>query len=443
MATKKKSLRNPIYWLERFVEGAVLSLPLAMVAKATGAIQSQFFDEPWRVLWVALPLAAAAWLSWVLLRRSRADILNWRVIGFLAIYCSTFALASTSDLLVWRRMPHAYEGEAGSGRGWLLPVTAGDWRYWLAPASSSRPDNPIVMLLNHPPGATREWLRWQDRRVLEIARKGGAQGLAFDVAFAGATDIDALFCRSVNAAGFPVLSTYELQKNPALGLYEMVPGTQQLPCLPLANQAHAMGIAEADERVRAIPLFWNGVKGKQAALSVRVAQCIHSNCNADDLPVPEGRLLRFLQPADKALTVIAPDQLAALERSPSVLHDRFLLVGDAAGADVFKTPFGRLPGTVVHGYAVDALLSAHYIRRPSAWLSAFVVFASCYILTLLAAERISKRALALATAGITAAVITMAAAAMYFAAVWLDVIYAVAAAWLLLPLLLGVRHRLR
>jgi hypothetical protein len=388
-------------------------------------------------------LAAAAWLSWVLLRRSRTDILNWRVIGFLAIYCSVFALASTSDLLVWRRMPQAYEGEAGSGRGWLLPVTAGDWRYWLAPASTSKPNNPVVILLDHPVNATREWLRWQDRRVLEIARKGGAQGLAFDVAFAGATDIDPLFCQSVNAAGFPVLSTYELRKDKLLGLYAMVPEKQQLTCLPIASQAHAMGIAEADERVRSIPLFWNGVKGKQPALSVRVAQCIHSNCNSDDLPVPNERLLRFLQPGPKALTIIAPDQLAALERNPSVLHDRFLLVGDAAEADRFRTPFGRLPGTVVHGYAVDALLSAHYIKRPSAWLSVFIVFASCYVLTLLAAERLKTQALLLAAVGITVGVVALAAAAMYFSAVWLDVIYTVVAVWLLLPLLLGVRQRLR
>jgi CHASE2 domain len=443
MPAKKKGIWSLSHWNEKFIEAAVLSVPLALVAKATDPLQSRFFDEPWAALWVLLPLGGATWLSWLLLRRSRASILNWRVIGFLAIYCSVFALASASDLLVWRRMPQAYEGEAGSGRGWLLPVTAGDWRYWLAPASTSRPNNPIVVLLDHPPDATREWLRWQDRRVLELARKGGAQGVAFDVAFSGSTDIDPLFCQSVSAAGFPVLSTYELQKEKVLGLYAMVPATQQLPCLPVANQAHAMGIAEADERVRSIPLFWNGVKGKQPALSLRVAQCIHSKCTSDDLPIPNERLLRFLQPGPKALTVIAPDQLAALERSPSVLRDRFLLVGDAAGADVFKTPFGRLPGTVVHGYAVDALLTSHYITRPTAWLSAFVVFASCYILILLAGERLSKRALVLAAAEITAAVIAMAAAAMYFSAVWLDVIYAVVAVWLLLPLLLGIRHRLR
>jgi hypothetical protein len=298
-------------------------------------------------------------------------------------------------------------------------------------------------LLGYPPGATREWLRWQDRRVLEIASRGGARGVAFDVAFAGATAIDPLFCESVSSAGFPVLSTYELRKDQELGLYAMQPATEQLPCLPIANQAHAMGIAEADERVRSIPLFWGGVAGKQPALSVRVAQCIHSDCGRDDLPVPAERLLRFLRPGPGALIVIEPGQLDALERNPSVLRDRFLLVGDAAGADEFKTPFGRLPGTMVHAYAVDSLLAAHYIRRPSAWLSAFVVFASCYILTLLAAERNSRGTLVLAATGITAAVIAIAAAAMYFSAVWLDVIYTVVAVWLLLPLLLGIRNNLR
>jgi CHASE2 domain-containing sensor protein len=139
--------------------------------------------------------------------------------------------------------------------------------------------------------------------------------------------------------------------------------------------------------------------------------------------------------------VIEPHQLDALERNPSVLQDRFLLVGEGSGIDVFDTPFGRLPGTVVHAYAVDSLLASHYIKRPPAWLSAFVVFASCYILTLLAALQMSARWLVIAAAGITTAIVAVAAAAMSFSAVWLDVIYAVVATWLLLPLLLGLQER--
>lgn len=442
MPARKKGIRSPRYWVEKFIEAAVLSVPLAFVAKATDPLKARFFDEPWSVLWIALPLGGAAWLSWRLLRRSRAATLNWRVVAFLAIYCSVFAVASASDLLVWRRMPLAYDGQTGSGRGWILPVTFGDWRYWVAPRGSSRPDTPVVVLLDHPQGATSEWLRWQDRRIVEMARKGGALGVAFDVTFTGSAEIDALFCESVSDAGFPVLSAYEFTQDEVLGLYARSPATQQLPCLPLTNQGHAMALAEADERVRSIPLFWGGVRGRQAALSVRVAQCIHSQCAGNDLPVPNDRLLRYLSPVAGALTVIEPDKLDALERNPSVLRDRFLLVGEGSGTDVFNTPFGRLPGAVVHAYAVDSLLALHYVTRPPAWLSAFVVFASCYILTLLAALKISARQLVLAAAGIATAVVALAAAAMYFSAVWLDVIYAVAATWLLLPLLLGARRRL-
>jgi CHASE2 domain-containing sensor protein len=443
MPAKKQGISSLSHWIEKFIEAAVLSVPLAYIAQATNSLQTRFFDEPWEVVWIALPLGAVAWLSWILLRRSRALALNWRVVGFLAIYCSIFAVASASDLLVWRRMPQGYEGQSGLGRGWILPVTAGDWRYSLAPRSASRPNSPIVVLLDHPHGASREWLRWQDRRMIELARTGGARGVAFDVAFVGNAQIDSLFCKSVDDAGFPVLSAYEFQKDTVLGLYATVPATQQLPCLPLVNQGHAMGLAEADERVRTIPLFWAGVKGSQAALSVRIAQCIYSRCAANDLPVPDERLLRYLPPAAGTLTVIKPDQLAVLERNPSVLRDRFLLVGEGSGADVFNTPFGRLPGTVVHAYAVYSLLASHYVTRPPAWLSAFVVFGSCYVLTLLATQRLSTRRLVAIAVGITTAVIAVSAAAMYFSAVWLDAIYAVGATWLLVPLLLGVRNRLR
>ncbi len=443
MPAEKEGIRNPRYWVEKFIEAAVLSVPLAFVAKLTDPLQAHFFDEPRAVPWIALPFGVAAWLSWRFLRPGQSAVLNWRVVGFLAIYCSVFAVASASDLLVWRRMPQAYEGQTGSGRGWILPVTFGDWRYWVAPRSSSRPNNPVVVLLDHPQGATSEWLRWQDRRIIEMARKGGALGVAFDVTFTGPAEIDALFCKSVTDSGFPVLSAYEFRKDEVLGLYAISPDTQQLPCLPLVNQGHAMGLAEADERVRTIPLFWSGVKGRQAPLSVRVAQCIYSQCASNDLPVPNDRLLRFLPPSAGTLTVIEPNKLDALERNPTVLQDRFLLVGEGSGTDVFNTPFGRLPGTVVHAYAIDSLLASHYITRPPAWLSACVVFASCYILTLLAALQMSTRRLVIAAAGITIMVVAVAAAAMHFSAVWLDVIYAVVATWLLLPLLLGVRKRLR
>jgi CHASE2 domain-containing sensor protein len=443
MSARKKGIRKLSHWLEKFIEGAVLSVPLAYIANATSALQARFFDEPWEVLWIVAPLAAAAWLSWILLRRSRAVALNWRMVGFLAIYCSIFAVASASDLLVWQRMPQGYRDQASLGRGWILPVTVGDWRYRLAPRSASRPNSPIVVLLDHPPGATREWLRWQDRRIVEMARQGGALGVAFDVAFVGSTEIDPFFCKSVDTAGFPVLSAYEFRKDKVLGLYASEPATQQVPCLPFANQGHAMGLAEADERVRTIPLFWSGLKGSQAALSVRVAQCIYSQCTASDLPVPDDRLLRYLSPATGTLTVVAPAQLAVLEQNSSLLRDRFVLVGDGTGSDVFNTPFGRLPGTVVHAYAVDSLLAVHYIRRPAAWISAFMVFASCYILVLLAAQGLSAQALFVAAVGLTATVMAIAAAAMFFSGVWLDVIYVVVALWVLLPILAGIRKQLR
>jgi CHASE2 domain-containing sensor protein len=96
----------------------------------------------------------------------------------------------------------------------------------------------------------------------------------------------------------------------------------------------------------------------------------------------------------------------------------------------------------VHAYAVDSLLASHYVTRPPAWLSAFVVFASCYTLTLLAAARVSAKRLAIASAGITVTVVAVAAAAMHFSALWLDVIYAIVATWLLMPILLGIRKRL-
>jgi len=420
-------------WREKVVDAAVLSVPLALISNASTWIQASYFDEPWKVLWIVAPLIAAAWLTWYLLRQPGAARLDWRLAVFLSIYGSVFALASATDLLVWKRMPQGYEA---ASRGWILPVTLGDWHYWFPRQAPAQPKGPVVILVEHSEAATREERRWQDRRMVLLAHTGGATGVAFDVAFNGPSLVDARFCDEVQRSGLTVLSAYAYTFEPVLKEYVPTPAEQQLSCLPLKNQGHAMSLAESDRRVRMIPLYWDGNAGAPA-LSLRVARAILGE--GAKLPGPGAPPLRFLERPAEEQGIYFPEQLEALERNPSVLKDRFVLVGERSDTDTFQTPFGPLPGTVIHAFAVDSLLRNHFLIRPPPWVSAFAVFAACYVLALFASQRRTARSLAIVAAVISAAVVVAAAGVVFLFNVWLDVIYVIVATWLLWPLLLVYR----
>jgi hypothetical protein len=215
-------------------------------------------------------------------------------------------------------------------------------------------------------------------------------------------------------------------------------------------RAHAMVFADVDGRVRTVPTTWQDV-APRTALSVRIAQCMtESGCNQSDLELPPGALLRF-QP------VIAPSRMAlgdqaveALISDPSQLAGQFLLVGERSPSDRFRTPgkdgtggndaateVALTAGVVIHAYAANSLFSKLYFKRPPAWFSGFMVIAVCGILALLALQGAGLRRLLVIGTIESLAVVAVASFAAKFLFVWLDVIYALFALWLLVPLLLA------
>jgi len=435
---------------EKVIEAAILAVPLSLIAATQSWISARLFAEPWKILWVVLPLAIVTWLTWRVVVRPKQRTPDWRWFIVLGLFCALFALASASDLFVWKRVAKSaasYESDENAG-GWIAPVWLGDWRYRLVRRAPGELSGVVLILQQNPPDASKEALRVRDRRLIELARIGGARGMAFDVAYEGKSRVDSIFCAAVERAkseqqGFRVLSAYDL--TPAEGeLLPRRPPTPQsasvLPCLPASEQGHAMGLAEGDGVVRSIPLRWEGENAP--AFSLRVAEALRNgDTSRPKLSLTAGELLRFVPPRDE-LRIIEGPRLDALDRSPEQLAGYFLIVGERSASDTFRTPFGNLPGAVVHAYAVHSLLSGAYIRRPPALWSAFIVFAGCYVLTLSAAKRATASHLALTAFVLTMIIVAMSAAAIWLWRVWLDVVYALAAIWLLLPLLIVARRAL-
>jgi CHASE2 domain-containing sensor protein len=426
-----------------FLNALLTGVAGAIITRLGGFFDTGVLTEPWKILWFLVPLAIAVVITWVLLRRHRGDKLDWRWFVLLGVYCGIFGVASSSELLVWEREP-AHSSSAGNvGRSWFLPVGFGDWRYAIARRKAASRDLAVV-LLSDSTHEKRIWKRQRDRRLIDLANTQGARGIAFDVDYSGPpTDVDDRLCSTVERARTRmfVIAAPDLTGADNGMLRPLTPMTGSLACFPVDEQGHAMGYADSDARVRTLPLYWNG-DHNAPAFGVRVAAAIQKAMAKPELEVSSMESLRFLPPQAKTLQILEVADLSQLELPTAPLKGYFVIVGERSAVDSFLTPFSKQPepGAIVHAYAVHSLLNDTYIRRPGSLSSVVMVLVACYALTLFAARRYDARRLAQIAGIITLIIMILSAGAMYLWYVWLDVIYAVVAVWLLLPILLASRR---
>lgn len=445
-------------WRDRLLDAAVITIPTALVTQSVNWVQGRFFAQPWQILWIAVPLAVAAFIAWKLLRHPGARRIDWRFGVFLGLYAAIFAVASGSELLVWKRAAIARSTDDGeSGRGWLLPATAGDWRYRLLPREEL-PSGFRVLLLDHGASSDDSKIakRVLDAQIIDAARRSGAGGVFFDVAFEGHTVADPIFCAAVNeaaAAGMPIVTAYALRPFRETGMYVEKPeaSASQTPACLLESEgrpvyrAHAMVLADGDSVVRSVPIEWEPAAGR-LPLSVRIAQCVAAKsgsrppCDPAEFAHPAAPLLRII-PAAMERRVIAGDaNVRAFFQLEKPFAGQFLFVGEESPGDQFETPGDPLtPGALIHASAVATLVNGDSIQRPPAWFSAFIVIAACVVLALFASQGASPLKLLTVAALSTLVVFGLAAVAIMQFHVWVDVIYTIVAVWLLLPLLLAYR----
>ena len=449
-------------WRDKLLDAAVITIPTTLVLQSVNWVQGNFFAQPWQILWIAMPLAVAPFIAWRLLRRSTAQRFDWKFGVFLAVYAMLFAAASSSELLVWKRAPlaNARDESSESGRFWLLPATAGDWRYRLL-AKEELPPGVIIVLLDHSDATddtTKMLKRALEAQIIDAAARGGARGVFFDVAFEGRTAVDKILCIAVNdaaAAGVSIVTAYSLQPFRNTGRFVEKPEaseSQTPPCLLESEgrpvyRAHAMVFADGDGTVRSVPLKWEHAFGR-TPLSLRIAQCVSAKskykpdrlCESAGPTIPEDPLLRIIPAATETRVIAGNDDVREFFELERPFTGQFLFVGEDSPNDRFRSPGNSdTPGIMIHAAAVATLMNGHSIQRPPTWFSAFVVIAACVVLALFASQGASLRVLLIVATVTTLIVFGLAALAIMTLRVWLDVIYAVVAVWLLLPLLLTYR----
>lgn len=421
---------------DRLVNTAILGLPMAAIDWGIEKVSEPLMGAPWHILWFVAPLAVAAWVLWRRVLRRGTLRVRGSMLLFLVCYLSIFNLAAGSDLLVWERETVAFEQE-DLARNWLAPAGWGDWRYHLA----SRPpaDSLLtIVTMEEPTGQSLAAMRVQLARLIQVAAESGGRGIGLDFYFSEeSTPADGLLCNTVEAAGIDVIAGHRMIRGETGRLFAESYAETLQPCFPGERRGHLLAYEDPDHTVRQIG---RRVQGEEA-FSLRVASSLAGG--PDELPTTRSNVIRFVEPRARFVTVpfeefadLPPDELRGL------LDGYFIVVGERSKAERFRTPYGERLGVEVHAAAIASLLTDTTIERPPWWTSLLLILVSCYLIVVLAVDGMPTRRLAVVAAAISVFVFAAAAAAMALWNVWLDVIYAVAAVWLLLGLLPPLRERL-
>lgn len=374
-----------------------------------------FADRPVLVAAVLLPLAAVVvGLGMPLVRHGRV-LLGGGFLSFFVAWCVLFALLAATRVLEGPRA--IIEGLEGGAPPNVLGLNRlEDWHYRFAARAPSAGDLLVVTVPPQPVLDTR-------RRLLDLvvrATNAGAKGIAFDYYFPDSTAIDRILCFRIAAAesaGVPVVVGVTPQ-------FPLTPGLAR--CVPPHRRGTLIGVREADGRVRMVPTTHQGLSA-QRSFSYRIAAVL-----APATTLPDVDFVQFAPP--RSLPDLVPVDTPDLE---ALMRDRFVLVGSSRPGDVHATPFGTVPGVMIHALAAEGLRSGDIIHRLGLAWSLPLVFLLCYLLTLLQARGVGVAGLWFGTAVVIVATFVVAILAMRVNRTWIDVSYPILAVTLLSVLLTG------
>lgn len=382
MPQRKKSSQRPNESSDSFpeklrsklTEYLILALPIALVNGVVVWVMGRAFSQPWQILWIAVPLAIVAWLAW---RRvvGRPDArLGKAFLLVLSVYVLVFSLIANAEFLDWKRKLQGFERV--QPRNFLKLNWAGDWRYRFA---GQEPLDTDFAIITTPPGESLEGGRARLAWLIDFAVAQGMKGMAFDFHFRDETDpdVDQRLCRAIGdagAAGKPVFVGHGFEYQSGEVVWKGV-APRFRDCMPETRQGHTVGYAELDRSIRMVPLYFKNDPTRES-LSLKITRELGRQLGKD-VQLPADGLVQFIKPSNEIPEIKHQD----VRNHGPRLKDKFLLVGERGGKDTVATPYGDVPGVLVHGYVVHSLRQNHFFRRVPWWSSFVMVFASCYLVT--------------------------------------------------------------
>jgi hypothetical protein len=426
---------NPRYgrYVDKLTQGAILGLPVLLLQMLWEYVGEYLTAQPWHVLCFVVPLIGIGVVAVKAARGQQDLVLKGGLrIAFIA-YVLVFTLASASDLLVWHRDLTVFGQRPG--RHWLVPARWGDWRYSMIPKESRPAANLIVLTMEPSPPRAR---RYDISRLVGLAGKKQCKGIAFDFFFKeNIEDVDGLLRAAVEAFAREVFIGYIFQRVDGQ-IRRLATASNIEEFLRLdKKQGHLVGLLEPDQRVRLIPLYFHDDK-ELPSLSLRIGKHI-ATTQDDDLELPSDGLLRYVKP-EAGVPQYTFDEFTSDPNKHSLLTDSWVIVGEDSPEDTVLTPYGKLPGVLVHAYAVHSLLHGRFIRPTPWWSSVLMILLSCYLLLTLRAGGASRLKIVGAGVLFSLAIVGISIGALVIWFVWIDVVYALAAIWLLV-LILGAGRK--
>lgn len=364
------------------------------------------------VLVALLPLAVVLVALGLPLVRERRLVLGGGFLWFFVVYCVFFSLAAGARVLEGKRT--VVTGFAAETPSNVLGLNRlGDWHYAVAPRT---PDASDLLVITLPSFAGRpvEEARQAEIGLIRTAIAQHAKGIAFDYDMSDPSALDRSVChwiQQAESASVPVVLGFVLEMRQGMPVRRL-PAPVIAACVRNDRLGTLAGVREADGYVRMVPTSHEGNE-ELRSFSYLIARTL-----ARGRPLPDVGLVQFVAPEGRIATLAGmPDDLTA-----RLMDHHFVIVGSNRPDDVHVTPYGKLPGVLVHAYAANALRADKVIRRLDVQWMLPAILVLCYVLVLLQSYG-GLRPLLIGAALIAIAVVLTAAFAMRVRLVWIDVSY--------------------
>ena len=375
---------------------------------------------------ILLPLLAVLIALGQPLVRDRRLVLGGGFLWFFVVYCLFFSIAAGTRVLEGKRTVVAgFEDDTPSN---LLGLNRlGDWHYAVAPKAPAANDLLVITLPSFG-GRPVDDARQAEIGLVANAVSQRAKGIAFDFDMSTASRLDRALCFWIQRAeslGVAVVVGYVLDRTNE-SLVRRMPSPTLTGCVREERLGTLAGVKESDGRVRMVPTSHLGDE-RLRSLSYSIARIL-----AGSKPLPNVGLTQFVAPTVPIATLTGIPNDTTLR----LMRDRFVIVGSERLGDVHPTPYGPLPGVMIHALAANALRTDHVIRRlPVQWMLPGILI-MCYVLILLQSHG-GLRPLLVGAGLMAIAIVLSAVFAMRTRLLWIDVSYPLLAVGVLTAVLAG------
>ena len=128
--------------------------------------------------------------------------------------------------------------------------------------------------------------------------------------------------------------------------------------------------------IREFPVWFPSADGRIPSFATAIVQTAAPD--AAEFLLKRNNQLEIINYPSRKFEVIQPEEL--IDRA-DLIHDRIVLVGGARDFyDIHSTPIdSRMPGILIHAYAISTILEADYIRMLNKFQNWLLAFLSCLI----------------------------------------------------------------